>query len=181
MYLLGLSFYYHDAAAALIHDGKIIAAAEEERFSRIKHDHRFPTNAVAFCLQQAELDIGDVDFVVFYEKPGIKFDRVLGTLAKSYPDSQSLFKKVMGNWGKEKFWVSETIQSRLKIPRKKILFSEHHLSHVAHAYYLSPFQEAATLTIDGVGEWITTSIGSASGVVLERHSATIFPHSIGLL
>ena len=131
------------------------------------------------CSKQS--GIGDVDFVVFYEKPSIKFDRVLGTLAKSYPDSQSLFKKVMGNWGKEKFWVSETIQSRLKIPRKKILFSEHHLSHVAHAYYLSPFQEAATLTIDGVGEWITTSIGSASGVVLERHSATIFPHSIGLL
>lgn len=181
MYVIGISCFYHDAAAAILHNGKVLAAAEEERFSRIKHDHRFPVNSINFCLDVAGININEVDYVVFYEKPAIKFERVLSTLNKRYPETLSLFRRVMNNWGREKLWIREIIQKRLKVGKKKILFSEHHLSHMAHSFFLSPFEDSATLTIDGVGEWITTSLGTASNNGFKRLSSTIFPHSIGLL
>lgn len=181
MWILGISCYYHDAAAALIKDGAVLAAAEEERFSRMKHDHRFPSLAIQFCLEHAGITAADLDFVVFYEKPGIKFDRILATLGQNFPGSKSLFNEVMRNWGKEKLWISETIQARLKVPKDRILFSEHHLSHAASAFYCSPFKGAAVLTVDGVGEWITTTLGSVKGNEFSRSSTAIFPHSIGLL
>ncbi|RMD87191.1 MAG: hypothetical protein D6808_01850 [Candidatus Dadabacteria bacterium] len=181
MYLLGISCYYHDASACLIRDGEVIAAAEEERFSRIKHDHRFPANAINFCLEFEQINAADLDYVVFYEKPAIKLDRVIGTLAKRYPRSKDIFWRVMENWGREKLWIAETIKKRLQIPKNKILFSEHHLSHAANAFYLSPFEEAAVLTVDGVGEWITTTFGRAKNTTFSRFGFTNFPNSLGLL
>jgi len=181
MNVLGLSCHFHDAAASLIQDGVVVAAAEEERFSRVKHDSRFPTKAVEFCLESGSLDANDLDYVVYYEKPGLKFDRVISTLSKNFPKSKTLFHEIFMNWGKEKFWVSDMIQSRLRIPKSRILFSEHHLSHSASSYYCSPFSEAGILTVDGVGEWVTTSMGIAKNTKFSRNAYSLFPHSLGLL
>jgi len=181
MRTLGISCHYHDAAACLVDNGIVMAAAEEERFSRIKHDYRFPSLSAAFCLQQAGIGIDDVDYVVFYEKPAIKLDRVITTLGKNYPRSKELFKEVFKIWGREKLWIKEMIRTRLGVSEKKILFSEHHLSHAASSFYCSPFMESAILTLDGVGEWCTSSWGKGKGNVIERSQMVLFPHSLGLL
>jgi len=181
MFILGISCYYHDAGACILHDGIVESAAEQERFTRIKHDHRFPDAAIKFCLEHSNISVNDLDYVVFYEKPGIKINRILKTIYKHFPRSKDIFKEVFINWGKQKNWISKTIQSRLGIPKNKILFSEHHLSHAASSYYCSPYNDAAILTVDGVGEWVTTSMISAKGTNFLRHEEINFPHSIGLL
>jgi carbamoyltransferase len=181
VYILGVSCYYHDAAAALLQDGKLIAAAEEERFSRIKHDYGFPKNAIQFCLDQAALKGRDLDYVVFFEKPFRKFDRILMSTLQTYPQSWKVFRESMISWMIDKLWVGTTLQSELGVSKEKLLFCEHHLSHAASAYLCSPFDEAAILTVDGVGEWITGSYGVGRGNHIRLLKQTEFPHSIGLL
>ena len=181
MYILGVSCYYHDAAAALLQDGMLVAAAEEERFSRVKHDYGFPRNAIQFCLDQAGLEGRDLDYVVFFEKPFRKFDRILMTTLQTYPQSWRVFRESMISWMIDKLWVGATLQSELGISKAKVLFCEHHLSHAASAYLCSPFDEAAILTVDGVGEWATGSYGVGRGNDIRLLKQTEFPHSIGLL
>ncbi len=181
MHILGISCFYHDAAAALLRDGRLVAAAEEERFSRVKHDFGFPGRAVEFCLRKGEIATGDLDYVVFYEKPFLKFERILLTVLQTFPRSLRVFQEAMINWFGDKLWVKGIIHKRLRVPLERILFVEHHVSHAASAYFASPFDEAAILTVDGVGEWATTTMGWAKGseIVLEREQR--FPHSLGLL
>lgn len=181
MLVLGISCYFHDAAACLIRDGVVVAAAEEERFTRIKHDVRFPTQSIKFCLEQAKITSQDLDYVAFYEKPGLKLDRILSSLANGFPKTKDLFAHVLKNWGKEKLWTRQTICARLGIDKNKVLFSEHHLSHAASSFYCSPFLESACLTLDGVGEWLTATLGYASATNFSRYSNIYFPHSLGLL
>src|SRR3989344_7868525 len=152
MNILGISAYYHDSAAALIRDGEIISAAQEERFTRRKHDAGFPTNAINFCLNENKLTSKDLDLVVFYDKPFLKFERLLQTYLAYAPYGIRSFIKAMPLWIRKKLWMKELIANELNY-QGKILFSEHHESHAASAFYPSPFQEAAFLTIDGVGEW----------------------------
>src|SRR5277367_4324996 len=163
MRILGVSCYYHDAAAALLEDGQLVAAAEEERFSRIKHDFRFPVNAIRFCLESAKIHSSDLDFVVFFEKPFRKLDRILASVLQTYPQYWKVFRESMIGWILDKLWVASTLQATLGIERNKVLFSEHHLSHAASAFLCSPFEEAAILTIDGVGEWVTGTYGVGRG------------------
>ena len=181
MHILGISCFYHDAAAALLRDGELVAASEEERFSRVKHDFGYPGLAVEFCLKKAGIEAGELDYVVFYEKPFLKFERILNTVLQTFPGSLKVFQEAMINWFGDKLWVKGIIHKRLGIPLEKILFVEHHMSHAASAYYSSPFDEAAILTVDGVGEWATTTMGHARGqdITLEREQR--FPHSLGLL
>jgi carbamoyltransferase len=181
LHILGISCFYHDAAAALLRDGELIAASEEERFSRVKHDFGYPGLAVEFCLKKAGIEAGDLDYVVFYEKPFLKFERILTTVLQTFPGSLKVFQEAMINWFGDKLWVKAIIHKRLGIPLEKILFVEHHMSHAASAYFSSPFDEAAILTVDGVGEWATTTMGQARGhdITLEREQR--FPHSLGLL
>src|SRR5215471_14603134 len=153
MNILGISCYFHDAAAALLRDGSLVAAAEEERFTRKKHDFDFPERAIRFCLRQSGLAADDLDYVVFFEKPLVKFDRILTTALGTFPRSWRLFRDAMQTWLGDKLWVRSTIQQRVGVPASKILFSEHHLSHAASAFLCSPFEEAAILTVDGVGEY----------------------------
>lgn len=181
MYILGVSCYYHDAAAALLHDGVLIAAAEEERFSRLKHDYRFPKNAIRFCLDQAGIEGRDLDYVVFFEKPFRKLDRILMTALQTYPRSWKVFRESMISWMIDKLWVGTTLQSELGVGKEKVLFCEHHLSHAASAYLCSPFDEAAILTVDGVGEWVTATCGVGRGNQIRLSKQIEFPHSIGLL
>jgi carbamoyltransferase len=181
MYILGVSCYYHDAAAALLKDGALIAAAEEERFSRIKHDSGFPRNAIQFCLDQAGLQGKDLDYVVFYEKPFRKFDRILMTTLQTYPQSWKVFRESMLSWMIDKLWVGTTLQTELGVGREKLLFCEHHLSHAASAFLCSPFEEAAILTVDGVGESVTTTCGVGRGNDIRLFKQIEFPHSLGLL
>jgi len=145
----------------------LIAAAEEERFSRIKHDSGFPENAVHFCLDFAGISAGELDYVVFYEKPFHKFERILLTSAQTYPKSWKLFREAMIAWMGDKLWVKSIIRERLGVDYDKILFAEHHLSHAASAFYPSPFSEAAILTVDGVGEWTTTAMGRGKGTDIQ--------------
>ena len=190
MFILGISAFYHDSAAVLLQDGVLIAAAEEERFSRKKHDSSFPKLAIDFCLRTAGIDAQDLDYVVFYEKPLVKFERILQTQMSTFPRSWRAFGEAMINWLGDKLWVKTHIQSHIDIPADNILFVDHHLSHAASSFFVSPFKESAILTIDGVGEW-TTSLkgyatadwGEAGGMV---NQITItgeqkFPHSLGLL
>jgi carbamoyltransferase len=181
LHILGISCFYHDAAAAVLRDGELIAASEEERFSRVKHDFGYPGLAVEFCLKKAGIEAGDLDYVVFYEKPFLKFERILTTVLQTFPGSLKVFQEAMINWFGDKLWVKAIIHKRLGIPLEKILFVEHHMSHAASAYFSSPFDEAAILTVDGVGEWATTTMGQARGhdITLEREQR--FPHSLGLL
>lgn len=189
MYILGISCFYHDAAAALLHDGLLVAAAEEERFSRQKHDAGFPHQAIAFCLQTAGITANDLDYVVFYEKPLLKFERILKTQLSAFPRSWRAFGEAMIAWMGDKLWVKTHIQQNVGVPLDKILFIDHHLSHAASAFFASPFVEAAVLTIDGVGEWTTTARGRGTAVwdsgggqnslVLSEEQR--FPHSLGLL
>ena len=181
MYILGVSCFYHDAAAALLHDGSLTAAAEEERFSRVKHDYGFPRNAIQFCLDQAGIEGRDLDYVVFFEKPFRKFDRILMTALQTYPQSWKVFRESMISWMADKLWIGATLQSELGVSKEKVLFCEHHLSHAASAYLCSPFDEAAILTVDGVGEWVTASYGVGRGNDIRLLKQIEFPHSIGLL
>ena len=180
MNILGISAFYHDSATALIIDGKIIAAAQEERFSRKKHDHRFPINAVNYCLEEASLTIDDIDYVAFYDKPFLKFERILETYLTYAPKGIRSFIKAMPLWIKEKLWLKEVIGSELNY-KGKILFPEHHQSHAASAFYPSPFDDAAFITFDGVGEWTTTSIGVGENNKINILADIKFPHSLGLL
>jgi carbamoyltransferase len=180
MNILGISAYYHDSAACLVRDGEIIAAAQEERFSRKKHDHRFPAAAVRYCLDDAGLASRDVDLVVFYDKPLRKFERLLETYLDYAPHGLPSFLKAMPLWLREKLWTREQIQKELETPAR-VLFTEHHESHAASAFFPSPFESAAILTIDGVGEWATSSYGRGHGNSIELLAETRFPHSLGLL
>ncbi len=187
MYTLGISAFYHDSAACLLRNGLISAAAQEERFTRKKHDSSFPINSIQFCLDQAQIRLDDIETIVFYDKPFIKFERILETFYAIAPKGLGAFVKHMPEWISEKIFFKKLLKDGLKdvnrgqYKKAKLLFSEHHLSHAAWAYYTSPFQDSAVLTIDGVGEWTTTSIFNAKGnnieVVKEQH----FPHSVGLL
>jgi len=181
VYILGVSCYYHDAAAVLLRDGVLVAAAEEERFTRLKHDFGFPTNAIRFCLDEAGLQGSDLDYVVFFEKPFRKLDRILMTSLQMYPQSWRVFRESMISWMIDKLWVETTLQSELNIAKEKILFCEHHLSHAASAFLCSPFDEAAILTVDGVGEWVTATYGIGRGNDVRLLKQIEFPHSIGLL
>lgn len=188
MNILGISCYYHDAAAALLMDGNLVAAAEEERFTRKKHDSSFPKNAIDFCLNFAGITADDLDYVVFYEKPLVKFERILQTTLSTFPQSWGVFRESMVTWFDEKLWIKSQIQTKVGLPPKKILFVEHHLTHAASAMFCSPYTEAAVLTIDGVGEWTTAAIGQATAAWngtgtnhIELTQELRFPHSVGLL
>ena len=152
MFILGISCYYHDAAAALLQDGILVAAAEEERFTRKKHDYSFPSHAIDFCLRQAGISGRDLDYVVFYEKPLLKFERILLTTLQTFPQSWAVFRESMITWFNDKLWIKGQLLTKLNIPDEKLLFVEHHLSHAASSFFCSPYDEAAILTIDGVGE-----------------------------
>jgi carbamoyltransferase len=181
MDILGISCFFHDAAAAVLRDGQLLAAAEEERFSRKKHDFEFPTNAIEFCLRTGGIEARDLDYVVFFEKPLIKFERLLLTSLQEFPRSYPLFREAMITWLGDKLWIKQLIQKRLGVAAEKILFSEHHLSHAASAFFCSPFDEAAILTVDGVGEWTTASLGVGRGSEIRLTKEIRFPHSLGLL
>jgi carbamoyltransferase len=195
--ILGISAFYHDSAACLVIDGEIVAAAQEERFTRIKHDHRFPLHAARYCLSEANLTVAQLDFVGFYDKPLLKFDRLLETYLDYSPSGFSSFLKSMPLWMGEKLWMPDLIRTELakadgedderqakKNGKKfewKLLFGDHHESHAASAFYPSPFEEAAILTIDGVGEWATSSIGTGKGNELTLLQELRYPNSVGLL
>jgi carbamoyltransferase len=198
--ILGISAFYHDSAACLVVDGEIVAAAQEERFSRVKHDHNFPVNAARYCLSEAGLEASNLDYVGFYDKPLLKFDRLLETYLDYAPSGFSSFLKALPLWLKEKLWMPDLIRSELarasgeegevderaakKLGKKfewKLLFGDHHESHAASAFYPSPFEAAAILTIDGVGEWATSSIGVGKGSELTLLKELRFPDSLGLL
>ncbi len=178
--ILGISCYYHDAAACLYSDGGVVAAAEEERFSRRKHDQGFPAQAISYVLRESGASIRDVDFVVFYEKPLVKFERILAMCAEGFPGALDHFVPAMQSWLSEKLWVPARIRRDLAY-RGLILYAEHHLSHAASAYYCSPFDEAAVLTMDAIGEWASTTIGYGRGLDLEVVKEIRFPNSLGLL
>ena len=185
--ILGISAYYHDSAAALILDGKIIAAAQEERFSRKKHDSSYPFHSVEYVLKEARLKLSEIDYIVFYEKPFLKFERLLETYLAFAPKGFKSFSMSMPIWLREKLFQKKMLFNELKIHDKrfqdinKIYFSEHHFSHAASAFYPSPFEKAAILTLDGVGEWATTTVAYGEGRDLEISKEIHFPHSIGLL
>lgn len=182
MVILGISGYYHDSAAALLIDGEIKAAAQEERFTRIKHDFSFPANSIKFCLEQAEINSSELDAVVFFEKPWRKLERVFYSIFSEVPFSCSLFLEASYNWFKEKLWVRERIIEFLGgLSRGKVYFIPHHLSHAASAFFCSPFKEAAILTVDGVGEWATASISYGKGNEIKVLKELYFPNSLGLL
>jgi len=187
MLILGISAFYHDSAAAIIRDGEIIGAAQEERFTRIKHDSAFPANAVRYCLEAASASGADVDYVVYYEKPFIKFERLLETYLAFAPRGFSSFRKVMPLWISEKIFQRDILLDELRAidaslaSNEKLLFSEHHFSHAASAFYPSPFERAVVLTMDGVGEWTTTSVALGDGADLTIVKDIQFPHSLGLL
>lgn len=187
MRVLGLSAFYHDSAAVLLADGEIVAAAQEERFTRRKHDPGFPSQAVDFCLDYAGIRLAEVDRVVFYDKPLLKFERLLETYLAFVPRGFASFKTAMPVWLREKLFLKDLLLSELKawapggIDPDRLLFSEHHLSHAASAYFPSPFDEAVVLTMDGVGEWTTTSMAVGRDNKLEIHREIHFPHSLGLL
>jgi carbamoyltransferase len=188
MNILGVSCYYHDAAAALLMDGELVAAAEEERFTRKKHDSSFPKKAIGFCLEFAQIKAEELDYVVFYEKPLVKFERILQTTLCTFPRSWGVFRESMVTWFDEKLWIKSKLQTEIGIPANRILFVEHHLTHAASAMFCSPYAEAAVVTIDGVGEWTTATLGTATAkwngsgenrIDLRRELR--FPHSLGLL
>ncbi len=181
MNILGISCYFHDAAAALIKDGVLVAAAEEERFSRIKHDYEFPENAIEFCLRTGGIEKADIDYVMFFEKPFVKFERLLLCSMQTFPRSMKLFREAMVTWLGDKLWVKHLLLKKLGVPPSKVLFSEHHLSHAASSFYCSPFEEAAILTVDGVGEWTTAAVGVGKGTDIKLIKEIRFPHSLGLL
>lgn len=188
MNILGISCYYHDAAAALLCEGILVAAAEEERFTRIKHDRSFPAQAVAFCLRRGNLCREDLDYVVFYEKPLVKFERLLAMSLAGFPRSWDVFREAMAVWLTDKLWIKAHLVRTLGVPASRVLFADHHMSHAASSFFCSPFKQAAILTVDGVGEWTTATLGTASadwndgGVnQIQLTHDLRFPHSLGLL
>ena len=180
MYILGISAYYHDSAACLVRDGEVVAAAQEERFTRKKHDHRYPTNAVEFCLKRAGITPKDLGYVAFYDKPLLKFERLLETYIDYAPRGLRSFLMAMPLWLREKLWIREQVSKEAGF-EGKVLFTEHHESHAASAFFPSPFESAAVLTMDGVGEWATSSYGYGKGNELHLLKELHFPHSLGLL
>lgn len=180
MNILGISAYYHDSAASLIRDGEIVSAAQEERFTRKKHDWAFPINAIRYCLESQNIKGEELDYVAFYDKPFLKFERILETYLAFPGRGIRSFLKAIPLWVKQKLWIKELISRELDY-HGKIIFPEHHISHAASAFYPSPFSEAAFLTCDGVGEWTTTSYGIGCGNRIEIWSELKFPHSLGLL
>jgi carbamoyltransferase len=178
--ILGISAYYHDSAACLVRDGKIIAAAQEERFTRQKHDERYPRQAIEYCLREGGITTKELDYVAFYEKPFVKFDRILHSYLACAPAGLQSFLKAIPIWIKEKIWIKAQLQKALNFDGP-IIFPEHHEAHAASAFYPSPFPEAAFLTIDGVGEWTTTSYGIGRDHHVQIHGELHFPHSLGLL
>jgi carbamoyltransferase len=181
MDILGISCYFHDASAALVRDGQLIAAAEEERFTRKKHDYEFPQHAIDFCLKVGAIDSSDLDYVVFFEKPFIKFERLILSSMQTFPRSHGVFREAMVSWLGDKLWIKHLIQKKLNMPASRIFFSEHHLSHASSAFFCSPFAEAAILTVDGVGEWTTASLAIGKGTEIKLLKEIRFPHSLGLL
>lgn len=187
MRILGISAYYHDSAAALLVDGEIVAAAQEERFTRKKHDENFPAQAIAYCLQAGDITMAEVDRVVFYDKPLLKFERLLETYLAFAPKGFRSFRMAMPVWLREKLFLKDLLKKELQAfapgfdVEQQLLFSEHHLSHAASAFFPSPFDEAVVLTMDGVGEWTTTSLAVGRGNKLEIQKEIHFPHSLGLL
>ena len=190
MYILGISAFYHDSAAALIKDGELVAAAMEERFSRRKHDNGFPALAARFCLEQAGIAAQDLEYVVFYEKPLLKFERILQTALNTFPRSAGFWRESMLTWLSDKLWVRSHVARGIGVPYEKVLFCDHHMSHAASAFYASPFKDAAILTVDGVGEWTTTTLGMGKSSLgeavesvpsIELFEEQRFPHSLGLL
>lgn len=180
MNILGISAFYHDSAACLVQDGKIVAAAQEERFTRKKHDHGFPKNAANFCLEYGGISIENIDFVAFYDKPFLKFERILETYLAYAPVGIKSFIKAIPLWIKEKLWMKELIKNELNF-QGEILFPEHHQSHAASAFFPSPFDDAVFITMDGVGEWTTTSFGIGEKNKIDILAEIKFPHSLGLL
>src|SRR5262249_10339291 len=187
MRILGISALYHDSAAALVVDGRVVAAAQEERFTRKKHDPGFPRHAVQYCLSAGRVTLDELDFVVFYDKPFLKFERLLETYLAFAPRGIRSFAMAMPVWVREKLFQRDVLTRELTEldpafqPDKQLLFTEHHLSHAASAFFPSPFQEAAVLTMDGVGEWATTSLALGDGNKLKIYREIHFPHSLGLL
>jgi carbamoyltransferase len=187
MNILGISAFYHDSAAALVRDGEIVAAAQEERFSRKKHDARFPKHAVEYCLREGGVGLEELDFVAFYDKPFLKFERLLETYLTFAPRGIKSFSMAIPLWLREKLFLKDLLHKELhKVDgnggwNEQLLFSEHHLSHAASAFFPSPFNEAIVLTMDGVGEWATTSVAIGKGNRLEVIKEIHFPHSLGLL
>ena len=188
MYILGISCFYHDSAACLIHNGNIISAVQEERFTRVKHDSIFPINSIIYCLKEANIEINDLQNIVFYEKPFLKFERILETYLAFAPRGFKSFNKSLPIWIKEKLFQKNLIFNEIKKNfgdtfdiKEKLLFSEHHLSHAASAFYPSPFEKSAILILDGVGEWATSSICLGNGKNIEIVKEMNFPHSLGLL
>ena len=187
MRVLGISAFYHDSAAALIEDGELVGAAQEERFTRKKHDSAFPEKAVQYCLDTAGIKLADVDYVAFYDKPFLKFERLLETYLAFAPRGFNSFRMAMPLWLKEKLFQKTLLRDEMKKWQpdfdwqKRLLFGEHHQSHAASAFFPSPYEEAAVLCMDGVGEWATTSLGFGQGNKLEMLKEIHFPHSLGLL
>ena len=179
-YILGISAFYHDSAAALLRDGEIIAAAQEERFTRKKHDEAFPFNAIEYCLNEAGIEAADLSEVAFYDKPWLKFERLLETYLSYTPFGLQSFLRAMPLWIKEKLWMGELVKRELGF-KEDLIFPEHHQSHAASAFFPSPFERSAIITMDGVGEWATTSWGIGSGNKIELKNEIRFPHSLGLL
>ena len=186
MLILGISALYHDSAAALLRDGEIVAAAQEERFTRLKHDARFPTHAIRYCLDEANATVDDLEAIVFYEKPFLKFERLLETYLSTAPYGFRSFQAAVPIWIKEKLFQKRLLRQALenlggKDVESRLLFAEHHQSHAASAFYPSPFTNAVVVTMDGVGEWATTSVSVGEGNRLQAHKEIRFPHSLGLL
>ena len=179
--ILGISAYYHDSAACLVEDGRVVAAAQEERFTRKKHDSAFPSNAVAYCLREGGIGLSQVDLVGFYEKPLVKFERLLETYTACAPRGWRSYLMAMPLWLSEKLWMGDDIRDQLEGFGGEVLFGEHHESHAASAFFPSPFEQAAVVTMDGVGEWATSSIGVGKGHELTLLREQRFPHSLGLL
>src|SRR6266404_3379298 len=181
MYILGVSCDYHDSSAVVLQDGQLIAAAAEERFSRKKHDPALPVRAIHWCLEYAGIGSQDLEYVAFYEKPLLKFERILATSLDYYPNSYAFFREGLLTWLSEKLWIRSRLVRLLGLPAERILFCEHHLSHAASAFYCSGFSEAAILTADGIGEWATATLGEGRGSNIRLHSEIRWPHSLGML
>lgn len=180
MNILGISAYYHDSAACLLKDGQLFAAAQEERFTRVKHDHNFPVHAINYCLRESGIKTGDLDYVAFYDKPFMKFERILETYLAFSPRGIKSFIKAIPLWIRQKLWIPDLIAKEIEY-NGKVLFTEHHESHAASAFFPSPFERAAFLTLDGVGEWATSSYGVGKSNKIELLAELRFPHSLGLL
>ncbi|MBL7056615.1 hypothetical protein ISS07_06905 [Candidatus Woesearchaeota archaeon] len=180
MYILGISCYYHDSSATLLKDGKIVAAVHEERFTRKKHDSSFPINSIKFCLKSQNITIKDISHIGFYEKPFLKFERILHSHLEMFPKSLKTFLSSIPSWINKKLRIIKTIRKQLGY-KGDVMFIEHHLAHAASSFLISPFKESAILTVDGVGEWTTTAFGKGKGNNIELIKEIKFPHSVGLL